>query len=74
MARRRTRPPLRTAGSAWGPERVSLGLSMRQLEELSGVDRAILSLVEQGRLIPTGAQYQAVMEALRRAREPGSIA
>lgn len=68
MARTHTRPPLRTAGNAWGPQRVSLGLSLRQLEKLSGVNRAILSLAEAGRLIPTGEQYQAVMKALAEYR------
>ena len=61
----RQRPALHTGGAAWGPERVRLGLSMRDLERLSGVNRAHLSLIEAGRLIPTGAQYAAVMTALR---------
>ena len=69
MAKTHTRPPLRTAGSAWGVERVALGLSLRQLEDLSGVPRGQLSLAEAGRLIPTGKQYQAVMDALRKYRE-----
>jgi len=69
MATRVTRPPLRTGGRAWGPERVRLGVSLRQLQALSGVDRAILSLAENGRLVPTGAEYQAVMSALRGLEE-----
>jgi transcriptional regulator with XRE-family HTH domain len=63
---------LRTAGAAWGPERVALGLSVRQLESLSGIHRTTLSLVEAGRLIPTAAEYQAVTEALRKTQ--GEIA
>ena len=66
--------PLRTGGLAWGPERVALGISIRKLAELSGVDKAILSMAEHGRLVPTGAEYQAVMAALRKAREPESAA
>jgi transcriptional regulator with XRE-family HTH domain len=58
------RNPLRTNGYSWGPERVRLGLSLRQLEERSGVNRATLSLVEAGRLVPTGADYDAVRAAL----------
>ena len=66
--------PLRTGGLAWGPERVALGISIRKLAELSGVDKAILSMAEHGRLVPTGREYQAVMEALRKVREPGTAA
>ncbi len=69
MAANKTRPPLHTAGNAWGPQRVALGLSLRQLEKLCGVPRGQLSLVEAGRLIPTGDQYQAVMKALEAFRE-----
>ena len=63
-----TRAPLRTGRRAWGPERVRLGLSIRQLAALSGVDKAILSQAENGRLIPSGAEYDAVTEALRKVR------
>lgn len=65
MAARKTPQPPQTAGYAWGPERVRLGLSIRQLESLSGVSRATLSLVEQGRLVPKGSEYDAVAAALR---------
>lgn len=60
---------LHTGGRAWGPERVALGISIRKLAELSGVDKAILSLVENGRMIPTGPEYDAVMNVLREVRE-----
>jgi len=60
---------LTTGGAAWGPERVALGISIRELARLSGVDKAILSMAEHGRLVPSGAEYAAVMEALRKARE-----
>lgn len=60
---------LQTGGRAWGPERVALGVSMRELERLSGVDKALLSLAENGRLVPSGEEYQAVTEALRKIRE-----
>ncbi len=56
---------LTTGGSAWGPERVRLGLSIRELSRRSGIDKAILSMVENGRLIPSADEYQAVMAALR---------
>ena len=67
MARRKTPQPPRTAGNAWGPERVRLGLSLRRLAELSGVERSVLSRVESGRMIPTGDEFDAVMVALRKA-------
>lgn len=62
--RRSYRPPLRTAGQAWGPLRVRRGMAMRELERLSGVNRWILSLAEQGRLVPTGGEMDAVMAVL----------
>lgn len=64
--------PLRTGGRAWGPARVALGISIRRLADLSGVDKAILSMAENGRLIPTGAEYDAVMAALDAARTKGA--
>lgn len=64
----RTRP-LRTAGRVWGPERVKLGLTIRELEKLSGVDKAYISMAESGRMVPTAEEYQAIMEAFRKVRE-----
>ena len=71
---KRTPPPLKTGGRVWGPERVALGVSLRQLEELSGVPRSLLSLAENGRLIPSGEEYGKVSEALRKVREPQTAA
>lgn len=68
MARRNTPPPLRTGGLAWGAERVALGLSLAELARRSGVSKATLSLAENGRLIPTAAEWQAVSDVLRLAR------
>jgi hypothetical protein len=62
-----------TRGAAWGPERAALGLSLRQLEKLSGINRGILSLVEAGRIVPSGREYAAVTEALRRYRETAAV-
>jgi hypothetical protein len=74
MAARKTPQPPRTAGNAWGPQRVALGISLRRLEQLSGVSRVTLSLAEAGRLIPTGEEYQAVMAALDAVSRPESVA
>lgn len=64
-----TAPALRTGGRAWGSERVALGVSIRRLSVLSGVDKAILSMAENGRLIPTAEEWTKVTDALRRVRE-----
>lgn len=40
-------------------------MSMRELERRSGVNRWILSLAEQGRLVPTGEEFEKVMGVLR---------
>ena len=65
MAARRTPQPLRTGGHAWGQQRVRLNVSMNRLAELSGVSKSLLSLAEQGRYLPTGAEWEAVSRALR---------
>jgi transcriptional regulator with XRE-family HTH domain len=65
---------VRTAGGAWGPQRVALGLSLRELAKLSGVNHVTLALAEQGRLIPTGDEYQKVMGALTAAGASASAA
>ncbi len=65
-----TKSPLRTGGRAWGPERVKLGISIRTLAILSGVDKAILSMAENGRLIPSGDEWTKVREALDKVRGP----
>ena len=59
---------LRTGGRSWGPERVRLGISITELARLSGVNKGILSMVENGRMIPTGPEHDAVMDALRKVR------
>jgi transcriptional regulator with XRE-family HTH domain len=69
-----TSKPLRSGGHIWGPQRVALGISIRQLAELSGVHRGTLSLIEQGRLVPTGEDYQKVMKALADYQKPEAIA
>ena len=48
-----------------------MGLSLRALARLSGVNIVTLSLAEQGRLIPTGDEYTAVVLALEEARALG---
>lgn len=71
--RKRTAPT--TAGGLWGPRRVRLGLSLRDLAKRSDVLLAHLSLYEQGRGIPTPAEYERIIAALDAAEAaPGSAA
>lgn len=53
-----------TGGRLWGNERVRLGIGLRELATASGVSKGNLSLMEHGRLIPTGDEYDAVIAAI----------
>jgi len=64
MARRKTPQQLRTGGFAWGNRRVELGVSMGELAKRAGVSKPVLSQIERGRMVPTGAEFRAVTEAL----------
>lgn len=64
MARRNTPQPLRAGGHLWGQRRERLGVSLRQLEALTNIPRASLSLMERGRLFPTSDEMDNVMRAL----------
>jgi transcriptional regulator with XRE-family HTH domain len=59
-------PGLRSGGRLWGIRRVRSGVSIRQLARESGVSRGLLSLMEHGRLIPTGDEYDRIVAALDR--------
>lgn len=61
------RQQLRTTGFVWGRRRVALNLSVRDLSKLSGVNTGDLSKYENGRMIPTAAEFDRVLEALDRA-------
>lgn len=61
--------PLRTGGRLWGPERVRLGVSLDRLSEMTGINKGILSMAENGRIIPTGAEYDLVRDALEKMRQ-----
>lgn len=54
---------------AWGPRRVDLHISIRELSIRSGVNRGDLSKIERGRMVPTGEEYAKVMAVLDKARE-----
>ena len=57
---------LRSGGRLWGDRRVAARISLAQLAQASKVSKGLLSLMENGRLIPTGAEYEAITAALRR--------
>ena len=54
------RPPART----WRDLRTESGLTLRQLEELSGINRGELSRIERGRTCPTPDQARTMLQAL----------
>lgn len=56
----------RRAPTTWTGLRAERGLSLRQLEARTGINRGTLSLIEAGRLIPTPDQAAAILEVLRR--------
>lgn len=62
-------PPLATGGRLWGAERVRIGLSIRELSRRSGVDKAYLSLYENGRMVPSSDEFDRIMAVLREAEK-----
>lgn len=64
MAARKNRPPLRPGPTEWGSRRVALGLSQDQVAKLSGVQRPLISLIEQGRLMPRPSEASALLRVL----------
>ncbi len=60
----RTEQQLTTGGSAWGHERVRVGVSLRKLSAMTGIPRGYLSMAERGRLVPTSDEYRKVLAAL----------
>lgn len=69
MAARKQPQTLITGGHAWGADRVQLGVSIRRLSDLTGIQRSYISLAERGRLVPTGEEYRKVMDALGLLRD-----
>lgn len=61
---------LTSGGFLWGPRRVAAGLSLRDLEDASGIYRGFLSRMENGVMIPTGEEFSKVMRAIEAAEAP----
>ena len=55
---------IHVAVNPWAEARRAAGLSLRELEQRSGVNRGLLSLLERGRLIPTPDQAAVILRAL----------
>jgi len=64
--KRRGRRKLRAQSSQWSRLRVDADVSIRDLEEATGVHRTTLSLLEAGRLVPTPEEADAILSALKR--------
>lgn len=66
----RTRQRLTSGGFLWGPRRVALGKSLRELEAASGVYRGFISRMENGVMIPTGEEFDRVMRVIEGWEHP----
>lgn len=59
----------RPASRSWRDLRIEAGLTLRQLEELSGINRGELSRIERGRASVTPDQAITILGAYRAVRE-----
>lgn len=65
MAGARPRPSLDELPNTWRDLRAVRGLSLRELEQRTRINRGELSKIDNGRLIPTPGQAAAILEACR---------
>ncbi len=65
MAARINPPPLQERASDWNRLRLRAGLSIRILSDRSGVNRYHVSLIDQGRLVPSPDESAAILAVLR---------
>jgi len=66
MARRHNRPSLRPGTTEWGKRRVALGLSQRQVQAQTGLNRSVISLIESSRYIPRASEAQKLLDLYSR--------
>jgi len=64
---RRGKRQLKTGPHLWGPRRRELGISLRELEAATGINRGLLSYMENRGLQPSGDEFDKVMTALEAA-------
>jgi transcriptional regulator with XRE-family HTH domain len=62
----------RPASRSWRDLRIDAGLTLRQLEVLSGVNRGEISRIERGRSCPTPDQAIAILAAYADTRKVGA--
>lgn len=55
------RQPLREASTVYAQRRVALGMSLREVERRTGLNRGFLSMVERGRMIPTADESATLL-------------
>ena len=66
MAARTTQQALTLhPGSPWNAHRRAVGMSIRRLAAVTGLDRGTLSRIDQGRQIPTPAEAEAMLAAFK---------
>lgn len=61
--RQQARWRLRPGPTDWGRRRVEAGLSLRDLEAATGINRFYLSMLEKGRWLPTPDEVERIMAA-----------
>lgn len=65
MPRKGTR--LRAGSSEWGQRRLQAGLSIRDVEAVTGIHRTTLSMLERGRLVPTPEESAKILAVYEEA-------
>jgi len=55
---------LKTGPHLWGPRRAKANVSLRELEAATGINRGLLSQMENRGLQPSGEEFDKVMAAL----------
>ncbi len=68
MAARINAQPLQERAGEWNRLRVAAGLSIRDLAQASGLSRYTVSLIDQGRLIPSPQEAAAVLAAIGKVK------
>lgn len=63
-----TRKPLQMGRSPWSLHRVAAGVSLRQVAAASGINKGMLSLLEQGRYVPSPQEAEAILRAIEKHR------
>lgn len=63
--RNRGKRQLRPGPTEWGKRRVEADLSIRDLEELTGINSGLLSMLERGRWLPTPDEAERISKAFR---------